>query len=135
MSTNANIGIECEFGLVEYIYNHWDGYIFNGGVGEMLLEHYNDYEKVKDLMAMGDVSILQKTLADSTFYHRDRNEALEGTQAIVVEDITDFFNDIQQYMYCFTEDGWIVKVYDFQNSLADAIEEGEEVFNKLILKC
>lgn len=58
MSTNATIAMaNPAAGTIEYIYLHWDGYIHNGA-GEILAMHYTTREKVKELMALGDLSIL-----------------------------------------------------------------------------
>ena len=58
MSTNATIAMaHPAAGTIEYIYLHWDGYI-HGGAGETLAMHYTSREKVKKLMALGDLSIL-----------------------------------------------------------------------------
>jgi hypothetical protein len=58
MSTNATIAMAHPgTDTIEYIYLHWDGYIHNGA-GETLAMHYTTPEKVKKLMALGDLSIL-----------------------------------------------------------------------------
>lgn len=67
------------------IYCHWDGY--PTGVGKMLLEHYQDADKVNRLIALGNISYLEKeveTEKEHSFdcpakgvtvaYHRDRGE-------------------------------------------------------------
>lgn len=62
MSTNASISIQ-ENKKIKTIYNHWDGYI--DGLGDTLLKHYTDPEKVKKLINLGDVSSVGKTLEPS----------------------------------------------------------------------
>lgn len=58
MSTNAIIAMAHPSNdTIEYIYLHWDGYIHNGA-GETLAMYYTTREKVKELMALGDLSIL-----------------------------------------------------------------------------
>lgn len=92
MSTNAYIMMEHEptpitGETITCIYSHWDGYI--EGVGETLFKHYQDYEKVKALIELGDISSLGEFLSPKegethTFvepapnttvaYHRDRGD-------------------------------------------------------------
>lgn len=56
------------------IYHHWDGYPI--GVGITLMEHYNDYEKVRNLMLFGDASSINadSTTDEISFYNYWRNE-------------------------------------------------------------
>lgn len=56
MATRSRIGIAREDGKIESIYCHWDGY--PTGNGKILLEHYQDEEKVNELIGLGDLSIL-----------------------------------------------------------------------------
>jgi len=69
------------------IYCHWDGYIEHNG--RILSEHYSDPEKLKQLIALGDISSLRPLLEQNpdfpetpfTFaYHRDRGEEWEGVK-------------------------------------------------------
>lgn len=59
MSTCANIAIN-EGNKLTYIYSHWDGYL--DGVGAILFEHYQDEDKIKKLMELGDISSLGENL-------------------------------------------------------------------------
>ena len=58
MSTRSLIGILTgeNKDKIEYIYCHFDGYL--EGVGETLGNEYRDIEKVKQLIALGDLSCL-----------------------------------------------------------------------------
>lgn len=57
MSTRSRIGIEDqETGKVRSVYCHFDGYL--DGVGQTLVDHYKDREKVEELIALGDLSAL-----------------------------------------------------------------------------
>ena len=62
MSTRSRIGIEFENGTVASIYCHWDGYPDNNGV--ILLEHYQDVEKIKQLIELGDISSLAPEIGE-----------------------------------------------------------------------
>lgn len=86
MSTRSAIGY-LENGSITAIYCHSDGYPeWNG---EILLQHYNFPEKIKQLVALGDISSLGPKLAPehgqphsfdspadgvTIAYHRDRGE-------------------------------------------------------------
>lgn len=90
MSTRCFIGYETDKGVAKAIYSHYDGY--PSGVGKILFEHYQDLNKIKDLIALGDISYLGELVApledDKTHsfksptdkvtvaYHRDRGEEL-----------------------------------------------------------
>ena len=57
MSTRCRIGIENKDGTITSIYCHHDGYV-EGGVGETLVRHYQDEEKIRKLLDLGDMSSL-----------------------------------------------------------------------------
>lgn len=61
MATRSRIGIENEDGTVSSIYCHWDGYPDNNG--KILVEHYTDREKVKELIVLGAISALRENVA------------------------------------------------------------------------
>ena len=98
MSTRSYICIENEDKSISGIYCHSDGYLTYNGA--MLLDHYSDREKVKELISLGDLStLLPKLHPDKdkphsfdydnrqddvcVFYGRDRGE--NGVQATTVE--------------------------------------------------
>lgn len=56
MSTRSAIIIENTDKTVAGIYCHFDGYL--DGVGKTLLESYQDEAKVRELIALGDISSL-----------------------------------------------------------------------------
>lgn len=89
MSTRSVIAMKNPDQSVSGIYCHFDGY--PRGVGETLLTCYNDEEKIKRLIALGDLSSLGERLEPSpgsghsfdnpesgvtVAYHRDRGEEL-----------------------------------------------------------
>ena len=96
MGTRSSIAIKTEDGI-KAIYCHWDGYVDHNG--RLLKEFYNTTDKVKELIALGDLSTLgsmigQKHDFDSKYgpepeldltgnwclaYGRDRGET--GTEA------------------------------------------------------
>ena len=62
MGTRSTIGILNQDGSVGTIYCHWDGY--PAWVGKILLAHYNEEAKVRDLIALGDLSSMGETIGE-----------------------------------------------------------------------
>jgi hypothetical protein len=123
MATRSRIGIELTDKngerIVKSIYCHWDGY--PEGVGKILMEHYQDRDKVEKLIKLGAISFLEASIEKPeghTFdtpvrgytvaYHRDRKES--KVPARVDAGVADFFRkDFEQYGYILTEEGeWLV---------------------------
>ncbi len=87
MATRSTISLLLPDNTVRTIYCHWDGYLDNNG--KLLLNHYNTEDKVKKLLALGDISSLGETpdptLSTHSFetpqqdvciaYGRDRGES------------------------------------------------------------
>lgn len=140
MATRSEIGIERENGKVEVIYCHWDGYIESNG--KILLENYATRDKVEDLIKLGDLSILGKSINPDpskphTFdnaqdnvcvaYGRDRGE--EHTQSKIMSK-EDFVKELEMvdYLYLFTKKNeWKVKWYQTVSwqRLSKYFEKGE----------
>lgn len=115
MSTRSHIGIWNEDGTLDVIYCHWDGYpSYNGAV---LLHHYQDLDKIRELIALGDISLLAKHVkpaeGEHTFespqegvvvaYGRDRHEDGVSTKHF------DEFDEYRKLMR--SEGGYIEYVY------------------------
>ena len=118
MATRSRIGMEQPNGEVRSIYCHWDGY--PEGVGATLREHYTNPEKVEALIALGDISSLNRAVSVNipgvthTFdnpdpdvtvaYHRDRGEEFRAPR---VDSSVEAFSrsDIEEYGYVFTQSG------------------------------
>ena len=91
MSTRARIGLRAEDDSVVSIYTHWDGYPDHHG--PILLNHYNTKAKVKELLALGDLSVLAPKIGVKQdfensvdgmclAYGRDRGEANCGASEV-----------------------------------------------------
>lgn len=124
MSTNSIIGIkDGESGTVSGVYCHRDGY--PGGVGITLARHYQDEEKAKRLVALGDLSSLGEEVdppagASHTFedplpgvtvaYARDRGE--ERSPNFSAESVRDFLRKIPSmtYTYIFEDGEWMLYI-------------------------
>jgi len=63
MSTRCRIGIKNENGTITSIYCHHDGY--PEGVGKTLVENYQTEEKIRKLLALGDMSSLGNEPVDN----------------------------------------------------------------------
>ena len=63
MGTRSTIALEFADGTVEQVYCHWDGYL--EGNGAMLIQHYMDPFKVKQLLALGGFSSLEASVEDT----------------------------------------------------------------------
>ena len=87
MSTRSNIGYINDEGIIRAAYCHFDGYVSHNG--RILLEHYTDAAKVKELVELGDMSFLAPKVHPTPgsghsfdnnendvtiFYGRDRGE-------------------------------------------------------------
>jgi hypothetical protein len=121
------------------VYCHWDGHIETNGV--ILNNNYNTKEKVEELIALGNLSSLDKTLETTLAYARDRGEdSHQATYSNVEELFEDGFSSGVEYVYCFTKDGiWLVNELGSVNLsiLSEVIEEKalikqfeEDDFNK-----
>ncbi len=135
MATRSRIGIENEDGTVSSIYCHWDGYPSHNG--KLLVENYQDREKVEALIALGSISSLNKEVSPSSkdhsfdkpmegvtvAYHRDRGEDYYPPR--LNESRDDYFeDDNEEYGYLFTKEGeWLVKPCYGGNSVPQPISE------------
>jgi hypothetical protein len=133
MATRSTIALEFADGTVQQVYCHWDGYLDNNG--QLLLKHYSDPFKLRDLIDLGDLSSLKPEIGTAhpfsyfgtemkqedyeaqfgemcTFYGRDRGEA--GTGAKKFKDFADYAENHQreEYEYILRTDGkWYVSYY------------------------
>jgi hypothetical protein len=149
MATRSTIALEFADGTVQQVYSHWDGYLEHNG--RLLVKHYSDPFKLRDLIDLGDVSSLKEEIgtqhafsqfdtemnADeydalygnmTTFYGRDRGE--QGTGAKKFADYADYEANFihEEYAYILRRDGnWYVKQYskDFE-LLKPALEKVAE---------
>jgi len=125
MATRSRIAIENQDGSVKSIYCHWDGHIETNGV--ILNQYYRTKDKVEELIALGDLSSLHRTIDKTVAYHRDQGDDLIQTPFNNVEELfEDGFRSGVEYIYCFTKDGfWLVNALGSVNVdvLSEVIEE------------
>lgn len=146
MSTRSRIAIKNADGSIKSIYCHWDGYLC--GVGETLLENYKDENKIKELIALGDISSLSENInppsgVKHTFdhsypgvviaYHRDRGEVFHDRTCVDENDLMNYFNDSdEEFLYIFKDGKWFVawnygddkhKFFELTKELIDKVED------------
>lgn len=126
MATRSTIWIKKDNGNYDGIYCHWDGYLEHNGV--LLMEYYQDINKIKGLIELGSISSLDREIIcpdGHTFdtpaqgavvaYHRDRGEELQIYRDITFDDITRYF---EEYNYFFIDGKWYYTQND-KNNLID----------------
>ena len=137
MATRSRIAIEDEKGKVRSIYSHWDGYPSHHG--PILLEHFQDPTKVKNLIDLGNISSLAPEISApeghsfenqikgfTVFYGRDRGE--EKQEAKTHLDRNSFLrSDVQEYGYLFTNEGKWLFVNGHKDAYTRDFIELEEV--------
>lgn len=122
MATRSTIAYEDVNGIVTKIYCHWDGYLENNG--KILQEHYQDIEKIDQLMRLGDLSILDREVGEKQdfnnrnrdagwclAYGRDRGET--DCEPKVYNDFQEYLDQSQmeEYNYIFRNGTWFVSAY------------------------
>ena len=119
MATRARIALELKDGSFISSYQHWDGY--PGGVGYNLIENWDNYDKVKEAIELGDASkwgaiVGEKIDFDdrndprhdvqNCYYGRDRGEKDVGhhkhLNGVVLLD--EAFNCGEEFLYVYRED-------------------------------
>jgi hypothetical protein len=106
MSTNCNVAIENEDGSITATYIHWDGYIADGGVGAMLLDHYKSEEKAKELANLGYVSELCPTISETVEKAREYKGGQVSRRYKDIWEFMDMFKERHsglEYLYLFAE--------------------------------
>ena len=132
MSTRSNIAILNNDGTVTAIYCHWDGYVeYNGRI---LSEHYQEVEKVKELISGGDLSSLRQKIKPAgehsfenpqedvcIYYHRDRDEQWEQTKPKTYESIIQLYEELEdswiEYLYIYIGGDWYYLCINAESTL------------------
>ena len=79
MSTRSVIGITDRNGDGQLIYCHFDGY--PEGAGLTLLQHWQDESKVRELMALGDLSMLSSEIGEQVEFDTFHGSVFTGQTA------------------------------------------------------
>ena len=131
MSTRCRIAIENENGRVTSIYCHHDGYLYGSySVGQILLNHYQDKDKINQLMELGDLSSLgiepTRAMCDCYSIEGENTPAYVCSKSQLVKE---FKRSDQEYLYLFKDGEWrYMTCYDCDNEFRPIPkdEEGEE---------
>ena len=113
MGTRSRFGIVQEDGSILSVYHHWDGY--PQWLGVHLVNNYNTEEKIRAVMADGDMSTLESSQdwnrkdlnPKRPLYYKERGE---NTPATVSGNKYHFFNLTRncggEYAYLFENGKW-----------------------------
>jgi len=111
MATRARIGLELKDGSVLSVYHHWDGY--PEWLGRILKTHYNDRQKVAELIDGGDLSSAwtncgwnNETVEQGPLYYSSRGE---DTPPRHDADLCEYLlpANSEEYAYVFRNGEWI----------------------------
>ena len=132
MATRAVIGkLQTDGSGIKAIYLHSDGYLEHAG--RILDEHYRDESKVDELIALGDLSAIDKNIGNKiefgnyklraenkqcVSYCRDRGEKYKHAEQLKDEaELIEFSNNCDvDFIYMFAYGYWYV--YDIHNGEA-----------------
>jgi len=129
MSTHSSITAKCNDGKFRSIYCQFDGYI--DGNGQILFEHYQDQQKIEDMMALGDMSSLDVSIecpeghsyetpveGYSRFYGRDRGK--KDIDCLICDTLEECLNKNDQcYNYFWDGEKWLVDEVDLSVAIAE----------------
>jgi hypothetical protein len=119
MGTRARVGIVRPDGSIISIYTHWDGYPAHHA--PILLGHYDTPEKMGELLALGDLSVLAENIGEKQDFddrdHRDwcksygRDRGEKDCKANLSPSTTAFEQSAHdcgaEYVYLLDGGGWI----------------------------
>lgn len=129
MSTRCRIAIEDENGRVTSIYCHHDGYLHSSySVGQILLNHYQDKNKINKLMELGDLSSLGTEPTRSKCDCYAPTEELTPAAYVCSESqlVKNFKTSDQEYLYLFKNGEWrYMAYYDDEFKPIPKDEKGE----------
>jgi hypothetical protein len=95
MGTRSTIALEFADGTVQQVYCHWDGYLEHNG--QILLKHYSDPFKLRDLIDLGGFSSLEATVEGTAAgAYTQRGEDLSINK---FKDIEDYYANVQGEEY------------------------------------
>ena len=130
MSTRSVIAIKNADNTITGVYAHFDGYLEHNG--KILFENYSDNTKLHKLIEQGAISILKSRIGrkhkfgadtdSTTFYHRDRGEALRvSTWKNEKQMILDM--SACEYFYVFEDNTWKYSKGDEFYNLEEALQK------------
>jgi hypothetical protein len=127
MATRSTIAVIHDNGTVSQIYCHWDGYL--QGVGAELIKNYSTPELAEELISLGDISSLHRSIHPkgndhtfdcpengvTVFYGRDRGEL--DTQAKHFDSVKKYLdnNSTEDYNYLYQLGQWFYSTNNLKN--------------------
>ena len=127
MATRSRIGIELKNGSVLSVYHHWDGY--PEWLGCILKTHYNDRQKVAELIDGGDMSSAwtnagwqNETLPTTgPLYYSSRGEDCPPRHD---KDLATYLQNGEEFAYFYTQSGdWLCyDTCDWHDSYLEGVE-------------
>jgi hypothetical protein len=101
------ISINNEDGTYDAVYCHFDGYPEGvGSVGDTLHKHYVSEEKIKQLIAGGDMSCIKPSIEDCEFYTK-RGEDFHNYKKLPLNLLRESAEDVGcEYLYMFYKGEW-----------------------------
>lgn len=134
MSTRSTIAIQNDDGTVTGVYCHWNGYPDYNGI--MLVTNYKAPSKVKNMIRLGDMSVLRSTWRIPVgethnfddpcckvciYYGRDRGE--NDVSPITCNDWSEFINKCgQEYNYLFSNGEWWIESNGRRETVIDRLK-------------
>ena len=111
MATRANIMITSDWKNFAAAYCHWDGGLW--GVGSQLNEHYNDTDIILDLVALGDMSSLLKTVEETATDERNAYKEQDGQIEMKTEENLFIPSCGEEFLYVWDtkQEKWFVGTY------------------------
>ena len=124
MNTRAWIAVETENKKgkkeVRCCYSHYDGYVEHHA--PILLNHYNDKEKIEELISYGDILVLREDIDFCEVpkrYDRVFKTEIYKSSYALLQDFHKAVNTYIEYLYLYTySGGW--KVFKKHEDLKDA---------------
>ena len=119
MSTRSNIVLKRKNGKIDVIYCHYSGYPTHNGY--LLLQYYNDIDKIKELIENGDLSELNVTVDSNNTYgtgYREYNtleEYLDKLNTLWIEYIYIFDEIENKWLYTKTNKWFRKKCYNIKD--------------------
>lgn len=134
MGTNSSIAILKKDGTVSAVTCHYDGNLAENGM--MLLRHYQDAKKIKQLMELGELRSLGSEVDIPLgkvhnfsnrlpnvclFYGRDTHE--DATECANYSSLEDYLKngDLREYNYLFNEKKNTWFYFDYKKSLVNKL--------------
>jgi len=145
MSTRSYICIETKENEYKGIYCHSDGYLTYNGA--MLIDHYQDREKVEKLISLGNLSTLcEKVEPDPrfphsfdyterqsdvcVFYGRDRGESKQDAHPVTLKQLAE--DPWIEYVYIYgLDDTWRYFEYEDINNMTTVQEGLDKEFKQM----